>query len=317
MSTAIVGVTLATAAPSTQLVISVPSDGAQVIAQEGDLLLFAFLIMNDSAHNATDFRSTLPLPAGWQHAGYTATTTNRVIWAFKYVELDDPTFYTFTYLSSQTMTGIMFAVRGAARNWDNFTPLFTPPNFVLPNAPFLNGFFAPLGSVGAVVTGSSSTLSTVSGSFPHTVPVATRVLYVVMQVDTAGTAPILDDPAPLPTLWQRARPSVTFGDSMAVMAFDVEYASAAQAPPPTISIHSNAVRSFVVSSIAVEAFDVLDGTEDNYKGKVMRGLLKHPWDTSWGSGLSDVLTVIGSVDNDIGGLFGDDFLPNGDKLSST
>jgi len=329
MSTEVIGVTLTSVNPSTQLLISVPVDAGQVIAQEGDLLLFAFIIMNDAANDATDFRTALPLPTGWQHAGFTQTATNRVIWAFKYVELDDPTFYAFTYLASTTMAGIMFAVRGAARSWDTFTPVFTPPNFTLPSASFTSGFFAPAGSVGAVVTGTSTSLTTVSGSFPHTVPASTRVLYVAMQIDQTGTTPLFDDPVPLPTLRQSAFVGTNgilpatlpfmfgVGDTMTVMAFDVDYTAANQVPPPAIGINSNLSRAFVVSSIAVEAFDVLDGTEDNYKGKLMRGLLKHPWDTSWGSGLSDVLTVIGSVDNDIGGLFGsDDFLPNGDKLSS-
>lgn len=314
MGTTVVGTSVVTVNPGTALVSEVPRDVLGELAQEGDLLLFAYCIMNDAAHNATDFRTALTLPDGWQHAGFTTLATNRVIFAFKYREINDPDFYTFNYLSSNTMVGLMVAVRGPARDYNAFTPVFTPTNFTLPNVPFSDGFFAPTGSVGGVANATSASLTTISGSFPHTVPAATRVVYVAMAVDTAGLAPLFDDPVPLPMIHQYVRPGAGLGgDSMTVMLMDVEYATGPQAPPSAVTIAASASKAWIVASIAVEAFDVLDGTEDNYKGKVMRGLLKDPWDTEWGSGISDILTVVGSIDNDIGGLFGDeDFLPDGD-----
>ena len=50
---------------------------------------------------------------------------------------------------------------------------------------------------------------------------------------------------------------------------------------------------------------------DNYKAKVMRGMLPPPYNNSYGSVISTLLATIGRSDNFIGGLFGTaDFLPD-------
>jgi hypothetical protein len=211
------------------------------------------------------------------------------------------------------MVCVVIAIRGASRDWDTFTPTLTPTNFVLPATPYPNGFFAPRGSVGAAVTGVGSTLSSGSGSFPHTLVASTRIIYVAAQFDTTGTVPLFDDTVPLQPLQQYVRASVP-GDALTVVVFDTEYAEASIITPVTIETDSS--QPWIVASLAVESYDQLDATLDNHRGKLLRRLLKTPWDTSWGSNVSNVLTAIGSVDNDIGGLFGDDFLPNGDNLAN-
>jgi hypothetical protein len=50
---------------------------------------------------------------------------------------------------------------------------------------------------------------------------------------------------------------------------------------------------------------------DNYKAKVMRRMLPPPYDNRLSSQIGKLVSVIGTSDNDIGGLFGDaDFLPD-------
>src|SRR5687767_3892781 len=105
--------------PAETMSIDRPAD-----VEEGDLLFFAFVVMNDAGNDATNFLTTLVLPTGWSHAGYTATTTNRIIFVFKYVgDLDEePTSYTFNYPSAAApWTGIIWAVRGAARTFAAIT----------------------------------------------------------------------------------------------------------------------------------------------------------------------------------------------------
>jgi hypothetical protein len=59
------------------------------------------------------------------------------------------------------------------------------------------------------------------------------------------------------------------------------------------------------------AFDIVAVTVDNYKAKVMRGMLPPPYNQDFTSTVSKVLTVIGQSDNLIGGLFdAADFLPD-------
>lgn len=54
-------------------------------------------------------------------------------------------------------------------------------------------------------------------------------------------------------------------------------------------------------------------SDDTYKAKVMRHMLAPPWDKRFGTPMTDIITVIGASDNDLGGLFGrDDFLPDED-----
>jgi hypothetical protein len=50
---------------------------------------------------------------------------------------------------------------------------------------------------------------------------------------------------------------------------------------------------------------------DNYKSKLARSLMPPPFDNRLASNIGKLLTVIGTGDNDIGGLFGEeDFLPD-------
>jgi hypothetical protein len=156
MSTQIVGTSFAkTTTPSTTLSVLAPVDDQHAALQEGDLLIAALVVASDASHDATNLL-TLALPVGWNHAGYTQTTTNRIVFAFKYVGVGDTSGYTFTYLSARMMVCVVIAIRGASRDWDTFTPTLTPTNFVLPATPYPNGFFAPRGSVGAAVTGVGS-----------------------------------------------------------------------------------------------------------------------------------------------------------------
>lgn len=314
MSTNVVSSSIAFAVPAnTTLALVRPAD-----VEEGDLLAFAWLIMNDASNDATNFLTTLALPTGWSHAGYSATAGQRIIWTFKYVgDLDtEPASYTFTYLASRVMTGMMIAIRGAARTFASITFAHNPPSWTHPDpTKFAAGYYAPLLSEGAVDFATSATLDTVNSTFPKTLAVNTRVIYAAMQIDTVGNAPLLDDPSPLPTIHQKARPGAGTGaDSMAVMLFDVEY-PAVVSPPTQINIVSNLSRPWVVASIAVEPLDPDTASLDNYKSKLIRSLLPpETWDTDFDGPLGGLLSVIGTSDNDIGGLFGpDDFLPNGDE----
>lgn len=277
-------------------------------------MLFKFVIADDAANDATDLQAAMVLPDGWSHAGYTSTSTNRIIFVFKYVgDLDfEPTFYTFEYLAARTMAGFLTVIREPARSYEPFTPTYNPTNWVHPNpASFAAGWFAPSGGIGAAKAATSNSQVSVDGAFPHTVTARERLVYVLAQFQ--GTPPALhDDPSPLVTIL--AKEVVDDGvNAITATVFTVEYDDPI-APPGVITVVSDGSSPYIFTSISIEALDPTDATEDNYKGKLMRSMLPSPpWDTSFDSDLGKVLTVIGASDNDIGGSFGDDdFLPDGD-----
>ena len=97
---------------------------------------------------------------------------------------------------------------------------------------------------------------------------------------------------------------------MAVMLFDVEYATP-MAPATEIDFEGKVVRDWVIASVAVEPLEEDAASLDNYKSLLAS---QEVWETDFDSVMSGVISVIGTSDNDIGGLFGDDdFLPNGDS----
>lgn len=313
MPVAFAGISSAVAVDSTTLAVDVPT-----AAQVGDLLLFAFVVGNDSANDATNFFTALTLPSGWVHAGYSTTTTNRIIFAYHYVAANDPGVYTFTYVSAANWQGVLIDYTGTARSFAPFTPVNTPPNETLPSSSSYetNGFFAPVGSVGAALQGTASNLPVVSSTYPTTEDDQVLVLYILAQFNNAGTATSeLDDPVPMVNIRLRSTVSGSALDcASSLIVVDQTYPSAT-APPPSFTVNSSVNESYVVMSLAVESFDtsitsVLD-EYDTYKAKVMRGMLPPPFDKSQGSNISRILMIIGYDDNDIGGLFGDaDFLPD-------
>lgn len=298
---------------SSSLTLPVPTDVNGVVVQEGDLLLFAYVVTNDAAHIATNFNTALTLPDGWSPLGYSSTGSfNFIIWSFKFVDDGDPVIYTFDYLSSVNMIGVMVGLRGAPRDYNPFTPIYADSQFTAaPSAGYLAGYFSPSGSGPSVNIGTSTTLSANHGTNPRVFRDASVVVYLAVMFRIANATPAkFDDPVPLVPIADAFTFSGTDSMTLRVIAQESDIA----APPTNFTIVADTNLFWMVSAISVEAYDVNAASEDNYKGKVMRGMLKDPWDTSWGSGLSDVLTIIGSSDNDIGGLFGeDDFLPNGDE----
>lgn len=64
---------------------------------------------------------------------------------------------------------------------------------------------------------------------------------------------------------------------------------------------------FQFDSTAAPSVTVLD----NYKAKVLRGMLPPPYNSDYTSTIGTLVTTIGRSDNFIGGLFGSaDFLPD-------
>ncbi len=116
---------------------------------------------------------------------------------------------------------------------------------------------------------------------------------------------MLDDVDPLEAIRSRVQTS-RFG----IEVVDVEYDDPT-GPTPLLTVASSRNKPWTVFSVAIEPLDAEIGTDDNYKSKVLRSMWPPPYDSRFSSNLGKLLTVIGSSDNDIGGLFGaDDFLPD-------
>lgn len=267
--------------PAASITVVRPADVA-----EGDLMLL-LLAIADPASN------TLTLPTGWTSAGVSGAGTVRVFFAFKYVTDNEPTQYQFTHTAARVMIGAIAAYVGAQRDY-NFD-LITYPN----------GYYAPDGSLGANVTGSSASLTSVSGSNPSTTIVNTRVVYAFAQYDSLAGTPEFDDVSPLVAI--RARVQIA---SLALMVCDEEYEETAS-PVALLTVNSSLNKPWQVGSIAIEPYEVTAESVDNYKSKLLRRTLPPPYDTRLSSRLGKLLAIIGTSDNDIGGLFGDDdFLPD-------
>lgn len=266
----------------TDLVISRP-DGVE----EGDLLVLILTIGSIAAEPPT---LIYPSVAWREHAAASPITGSgiRTLQAFKYVEAVETPSYTFTYTISRPMVGTLLAIRGAARDF-NYNPVLYPYGYFAPGAPVLasstltNSIIAPA----AIIT---------------TTTAYTLGLYLFTQFDAAAGAPILDDPSPLVGIIHRTQ-TANFG----VLAMSKRYDTTGVAA--TISVRSSLSKPWLAVSLGVESAELLS-PEDNYKSKLLRRTLPPPYDTRVSSTIGKLLTVIGTSDNEIGGLFGDDdFLP--------
>lgn len=236
---------------------------------------------------------TLPDPTWKPHATF-PIDTHQGITAFSYATEDGAQSLTFT-LSAFTVPRQFFLLvyRGVTRDFDFNTILY----------PY--GFFAPAGSLGTTFTGVSAVLTSQNPPFPQTILPFSRALYFFVQHDALLGSPSLDDVSPLVPIRERLS-TTRYG----IEVVDVEYPDPIS-PTPLLSIGSSLNKPWTVFSVVFEARDPLLGTQDNYKSKVLRGMWPPPYNTRLSSNLGKLLTIIGTSDNDLGGLFGDeDFLPD-------
>ena len=257
--------------------------------QEGDLLVFTMIVGGVVAEAAT-----LTLPVGWTADGSATSGTGalRMLRAFKYAELGEPAQLAFGYTDTRALVGSLVSIRGAARDYD-----YDPVNF-----PY--GYYAPGGSTGTSASDNSATLN--PSSIATTTPDNARVLYTFAQWDPSLGAISFDDPVPLTPI----RVKLTTAIFPACIWMDDVY-DAPISPAPQIVVASNQTKQWLALATAVESFESIPESVDNYKSKLLRRTLPPPYDTRLASKLGKLLAIIGTSDNDIGGLFGDaDFLPD-------
>jgi hypothetical protein len=132
-------------------------------------------------------------------------------------------------------------------------------------------------------------------------------LYVTIQFDAAGGPILLDDPSPLIDIIYRAA-FVVVGKTTALIVMSTHYPDAGTAP--AITMGSSAAHPWLAAAASIESEEGVEAI-DNYKSKLLRGMWPPPYNAKLSSNLGKLLTVIGTSDNDLGGLFGDeDFLPD-------
>lgn len=279
MATEIIGHTVAQASSETDFVVAIP-DGWE----EGDLL-FAMIGIGFPD-------GVLAVPAGWYETDSLAAGDVDVRCAFTYATASEPAAYTFVNPGTTTCVIVLFCIRGAARSYD-----FDPVDYPL-------GYFAPGGGEHADVTDTSTTLTTQEGATkPSTALAYTRVFYGLAQHGT----PSFDDIDPLITIHAK-----TTIDGLTFMVCEE------QITEPTTQVDLRTVRSsgaatWAVIARVVEPYDSSALVLDNYKAKMIRGLMPPPYDTRLTAELGKLMAVIGTSDNAIGGLpSGTDFLPNED-----
>lgn len=276
--------TVPTGSPSTAILIPKPDD-----LQEGDLLVLILTIADVVAEAAT---LTYPSLEWRDHLAASPVTNGavRTMQAFKYAtEFEDPS-YTFVYTAARHMIGTIIAIRGAKRDFA----------FDSTNYPF--GYFAPgspvLTSATPAATSSISPAALITTTTENTIGIINYAQY-----DSAAGSPKLDDPSPLIDIIQR-----TLTTKLGVLCMDTLRSSTGVVP--TITEHSSLAKPWVAVSLAVESDEPVI-SPDNYKSKLLRRTFPPPYDNRSSSTLGKVLTVIGTSDNEIGGLYGeDDFLPS-------
>lgn len=286
MPTDFVGVTSAAVTGAASITLAKPVD-----AQRGDLLYaVVFLSVDPKKINVQPNVNWKKHVEQVSFGGASASASS----AFAYAGDDEPSSYTFGLDGTVNAVGFLYAIRGAKRD----------PYFDVINYPF--GFFAPGGSEGVASVGSSALLGSVSAAKPSVDQRNSRVLYAFAQ---EGAAPRFDDPDPLIPIRAKVENA-----NWAATAGDREYVDTV-VTAPNLTLRTTINGQWMVFSVAIEAADPNDVSRDTYKAKVLRSMVPMPpYDTRFQSDFGKILTVIGSSDNDIGGLFGAaDFLPNGDE----
>jgi hypothetical protein len=285
MPTDFVGITSAAVTASASITLAQPPD-----VEAGDLLYaVVFLSVDPKKINVQPNVNWKKHVEQVSFGGASASAST----AFAYAEEVEAATYTFGLDGTVNAVGFLYAIRGAKR--DRY--------FDVVNYPF--GFFAPGGSEGVASTGSSASLGSVSAAKPSIDIQNSRVLYAFAQ---EGASPRFDDVVPLIPIRAKVENA-----NWAATAGDREYA-AVTTTVAALALRTTINGQWMVFSVAIESEDPLSVSQDSYKAKILRGMLPSPpYDTRFQSNLGKILTVIGTSDNDIGGLFGAaDFLPDGD-----
>jgi hypothetical protein len=273
-------------------IVSVPVTGVSIPVNTPDSVKIGDLIYVIALCDAA---ATITLPdATWKpHTPFVVDTLNGLT-SFQYADEDGSQSLTFT-LSVFTAPRYLFLLvyRGTTRD------------FAFNNILYPYGFFAPAGSVGATVTGVSQIMTSQNPPNPTTIPDFARALYFFVQHDSLLGSPSIDDVVPLEPIRSRVQ-TTSFG----IEVIDVEYPDPVS-PAPVLSVGSSLNKPWTVFSVVFEALEPFLGARDNYKSKLLRGMWPPPYNSRLSSNLGKLLTVIGTSDNDLGGLFGvEDFLPD-------
>lgn len=256
--------------------------------QEGDLLVLWFVVSADA--------SIPGMPDKWMSRWWTPSvgTTFRVGGFLKWAEEVEENTYDFTLGASLGYVAALVAYRGVFRS------------FTIDPGSYPWGLFKRSVTIdtdeNAIQGSASTTLNIVTGDVPHTGLPYCRSMLVFAQ---EGTNPKLEDPSPLVPI--RAIVQTT---TLALMVADAEYIEA-QAVIPDVIVKSTHNGVWVTIGDPMEPVVAAAVDMDNYKAKLLRQSMPPPYDTRLESNLGLLLTVIGTSDNEIGGLYGDDdFLSN-------
>ena len=282
MPTTFVGVTSASVTASATITLAKPAD-----VQRGDLLYaVVFLSVDPKKINVQPNVNWKAHVSQVSFGGASASAST----AFAYAAEIEGASYTFGLDGTVNAIGFLYAIRGAKRD------LY----FDVVNYPF--GFFAPGGSNGVATTGSSALLGSVSAAKPSISVQNSRVLYAFAQEGAAR----FDDVVPLIPIRAKVENA-----NWAATAGDREYTDIITTAP-NLTLLTTIAGQWMVFSVAIESADPTAVSQDSYKAKLLRKMVPTPpYDTRFTSNLGKILTVIGSSDNDLGGLFGDaDFLPS-------
>lgn len=281
------------AAPATTVTVSRD-------AVERDDLLVAFIVVTDVVAEAATLTSS-----GWVVGAAVTNGDLRVFRATRYVDdpTTEPTSYTFTYSASRGLLALMLVYRGVLRDKE----------FDVINWPA--GYFAPNGSVGASRQDTTTAiLSPVTAT--HTDRAYARAVTLFVGRSNTTTV-VLDDVSPLVPI--RAKSSFvarsgppeapSYGDRITAVVVDEEFVNLTS-PLPVRTVDADASVAWISFVVVLEPISDVPATYDTYKAKIARSLVTPPYDASASTPLGRLLLVIGRLDNDIGGLHGDDFLPN-------
>lgn len=265
----------------TSVVFARPDD-----VQEGDILV-AWIVAS--------VNTTATRPDRWMHRTTQPSNGNTfcVIGNFAWAEESEPTTYTFTLGASSDFIGILSVYRGVFRGIDVDPVLYPYGHFQIYGDGTVSSYRAPV---------ASALLNIVEAGAPSTGVPYCRVMFLYAQ---EGATPKFDDPSPLVPIRAKIQTA-----TLAMFAGDIEYADAT----PTIndvSVRSTHNGVWVTQALILEPEVGLPDTFDNYKSKLLRQTMPPPYDTRITSNLGKLLTVIGTSDNEVGGLYGsDDFLPD-------
>lgn len=275
-----------TSVVGTSVAIVVPSNTS---LKPGDIIFAFFTVQAFTV-------STLVVPSGWILESTHPSVGDQIVFtALRYVdETTEPGTYTFTYAVSKPIVAVVGAYRGVQQN-----VTFSPGSY-----PF--GYYAPAGSVGTANSQTSVTSVSTPSSGSSSLVAWGRSLFYFSGTH-ASVTPRLSDPMPLVAM----RAKVETAKVSAMLCDNLD-----QIATNPLPAHTSAASPTLSGSIGyvriLEPLISKNDSLDSYKAKILRRMVPPPYGpVTFDEPLGQLLNSIGSIQNDVGGLFGvADFLPD-------